>query len=154
MRAWIPNQKRSSFHWIFQEAIISLLPMDIFKRTRFILADGDPQQANEIIGAIESYAVNARRGSCAWHIVHMGWKRNARNESCLPTNPATMRQKFSVMKQIICAWIYSWMCPGYCETEEEYNVSKTLLFAFLQSKVVYNVCDKKRDLVQRIMDFI
>lgn len=45
------------------------------------MADADPQQRNEMMGAIQQYAVNAVIGSCGWHIIAQGWKRRGPSET-------------------------------------------------------------------------
>jgi len=40
------------------------------------MSDGDAQQINEILGALETYMPNAARGTCGWHVVDRGWHSN------------------------------------------------------------------------------
>jgi len=40
------------------------------------MSDGDAQQINEILGALETYMPNAVRGTCGWHVVDRGWHSN------------------------------------------------------------------------------
>ena len=42
-------------------------------------------------------------------------------------------QTFIHFINILKFWLYSWMHPGFCKTEEDYHVSKACLFSFLQS---------------------
>ena len=46
------------------------------------------------------------------------------------------------------------MLPGYCETEEEYQVSKALLIDFVLSKQVLEVCGGDTMIQNRIAQFI
>jgi hypothetical protein len=36
------------------------------------MKDGDPQQGNEILGAMANVFVNAIEGTCGFHVVNMG----------------------------------------------------------------------------------
>ena len=65
---WIPNQQRFSFRWVFQHAIPNLIPAWLCKRVKLIMKDGDPQQRNEIIGALIKIFTNAIEGACGYHI--------------------------------------------------------------------------------------
>ena len=44
LRIWIPNKQRTSFRWVFQHALSSLLPLHARRRVRLIMKDGDLQQ--------------------------------------------------------------------------------------------------------------
>ena len=65
---WIPNEQRISFRWVFQHAIPILIPKCLRERVKFIMKDGDPQQRNEVIYALQSVFPNAIEGGCGWHI--------------------------------------------------------------------------------------
>jgi hypothetical protein len=62
------------------------------------------------------------------------------------------RNKFEVVTKIIKSWLYSWMQPWQCETEKEYNISKSLLFAYMQSLEVVSVMGQQN--ASRIFQFI
>ena len=68
MWIWIPNQQRFSFRWVFQHAIPNLIPEWLRRRVKFIMKDGDPQQRNEIIMAMNKIFPNAKEGGCGFHI--------------------------------------------------------------------------------------
>jgi hypothetical protein len=74
---WIfipPNQHCFSFRWVFQEAIPTLFPKWLCDRVLFFMKDADPQQCNELLGAMVNVFVNAREGTCGFPVVNMGWK--------------------------------------------------------------------------------
>jgi hypothetical protein len=50
--------------------------------------------------------------------------------------------------------IFSWMLPGYCETEEEYQITKALLIEFVLSKQVLEVCGGDTTKQHRIANFL
>ena len=90
------------------------------------MTDGNTQQMSEINGAISKYMPNARLYGCGWHIVHQGWKINGPTFSHFQ-NANLVKKLYKTIK----TWIYSWMRPGYCETKEEYKLSKTLLLIYV-----------------------
>jgi hypothetical protein len=45
LKIWIPNQKRFSFWWVFTFVLTSLIPANIFKRTRLAMVDRDTPSA-------------------------------------------------------------------------------------------------------------
>ena len=75
------------------------------------MKDGDPQQHNEILGAMKTVFVNALEGKCGFHVVNMGWKKHVPPAGISTTN----MKKWSVVVSKIQTWIYSWMRPGYVE---------------------------------------
>ena len=93
------------------------------------MADGDPQQGNKILIAIENYCFNAMKARCSWHIVSQGWKRKAPDETRV--DGQTNRDRFHTLIRLLQFWMFSWIKPGYCENEEEFYVSKKLLLHFI-----------------------
>lgn len=101
--------------------------------TELFMKDGDPQQHNEIKRAMLKYMTNAADAGCGWHIVHQGYKRNCPG----PLSAGKKnKHKWEQVIRHIKAWVYSWMRPGYCESEEEYKISKELLFRYVSSQTV------------------
>lgn len=117
------------------------------------MVDGDPQQRSELSKALSDYMPNAIDGGCGWHIVEQGWKRHAPNMTAV-TEASGKRDKFNLLKKRVKAWCYSWMTPGGVESEEEYSVSKQLLFAFLASPEVLDACEGKQDTVDQVSYFV
>jgi hypothetical protein len=153
LRVWLPDQTRYSFRWVFQHVLIGLLPKEFFLRTRLIMSDGDRQQQQEIEAAIREYMPNARLGSCGWHIVDRGWRRNGPTTNVFQSH----RKKKEVQQalfQVVRRWIYSWMRPGYCETQEEYQVSSTLLHQFIDSPLFRTTVDGRLDIIAHLKQFL
>jgi hypothetical protein len=46
------------------------------------------------------------------------------------------------------------MQPGYCETEDEYHISKALLFHYLSSHEVLRLCGQNESISMEILNFI
>lgn len=88
------------------------------------MKDGDPQQHNEIKRVMASYLKNAADAACGWHIIHQGWKRHCPGIMSVPD-----KEKWRAVGDHIKNWIYSWMRPGYCETEEEFLLHSTNIAA-------------------------
>ena len=65
---WISNQQRSSFRWVFQHAIPTLIPAYHRSRVHLIMKDGDAQQRNEVLGSLKTVFQNASEAGCGWHI--------------------------------------------------------------------------------------
>jgi len=132
LRMWIPNERRFSFRWVFHCAI-KALGLDVwFKYTRLFMKDGDPQQSNEIrrqmVSSVGGYLSNAFDGTCVYHLIEDGWKRKCPLKSSVPFN---CQDDWEKATKKIKTWLYSFMRPGYCECEEEFQLSVTLLFEFL-----------------------
>jgi hypothetical protein len=153
LKIWLPNQKRSSFRWVLKCVLPSLFDADAFRRTRLVMVDGDPQQRSELSKALSDYMPNAIDGGCGWHIVEQGWKRHGPNMTAV-TEASGKRDKFNLLKKRVKAWCYSWMTPGGVESDEEYSVSKQLLFAFLASPEVLDACEGKQDTVDQVSYFV
>ena len=114
---FIPNQQRFSFRWVFQEAIPTLVPKWLRDCVVFFMKDADPQQRNEILSSIKFVFVNATEGTCGFHVVNMGWKKNV--PSCHQILTPSQLKKWSLVKRQIQSRVYSWMNPGNVEDEDE-----------------------------------
>ena len=84
--------------------------------------------------------------------MHQGWKRNGPHETEVDGKAA--RNRFHTLKRLIQHWIYTWMKPGYCETKEEYKISKQLLFYYLRSKKVFQLCGQQSHVVRHLVNFV
>ena len=151
MFIWIPNEQRISFRWVFSHAISQLVPAWLRSRVKFIMKDGDPQQRNELLIALQSVFTNAIEGGCGWHIVEQGWKDKVPGEKFISSRN---RLKWKNVTQHVKRWIYSWMKPGRVEDEDEYKISKFLLIQFICSKPVLDAADGKMDIVMMILRFL
>ncbi len=89
------------------------------------MKDADPQQNDELLLSMNKIFVNATEGTCGFHVVHMGWKKNVPS-CCNLLTPSKMNKWPSVVCQIH-NWIYSWFNPGNVKDDDEYTISKFLL---------------------------
>lgn len=113
------------------------------------MKDGDPQQHNEIKRVMASYLKNAADAACGWHIIHQGWKRHCPGVKSVPN-----KEKWIAVGDHIKNWMYSWMRPGYCESEEEYNVSKELLHRYISSPTVYEASGRNDQHISRVKAWV
>ena len=64
-----------------------------------------------------------------------------------------MRAKYNRFSGILLGWLYSLSRPRYCETLEEYELSKLLLYAFIRSLEVQAILSTKQN-VNTIDDWV
>jgi MULE transposase domain len=152
LRVWLPDQRRYSFRWVFQHVLTGLIPQEFFLRTRLVMSDGDRQQQMEIEAAIRNYMPNARLGSCGWHIVDRGWRRNGPSSNAFQR--IQKKKQVQALYKVVRQWIYSWMRPGYCETEDEYQVSLRLLNKFIDSPRFHTTVDGRLDIIAHVKQFL
>ena len=114
---WIPNEQRISFRWVFQHAIVNLVPKYACDCVRFIMKDGDPQQRNEIIAALATVLRGAKEGACGWHIIRQGWLSHVPGDGAISK---FNRPRWKAVKKKIQNWCYSWVRPGYAGDKDEY----------------------------------
>jgi hypothetical protein len=151
LRVWLPNQKRFAFRWVFKFVLTSLFDRGAFRRTRLVMVDGDPQQRSELSKAILDYMPNAIDGGCGWHIVEQGWKSHGPGKTAVKEKK---RDAYNLFKKRVKEWCYSWMKPGGVESEEEYSVSKQLLFAYLASSEGLEACDGQTYVIEQVSEFV
>jgi hypothetical protein len=152
LRVFLPNQKAYSFRWVFQVVLVALVGKDTLKETELVISDGDSQECQQLDAAIATYLQNAMRGRCGWHVVVKGMARHCPSKNSLDRQFQT---RYEHLLTSIQRWMFSWMLPLYCETEEEYNISKALLFDFISSKqVLHNVCGGDAMIPKRLLIFI
>jgi hypothetical protein len=151
LRVWLPNQKRFAFRWVFKFVLTSIFDPRAFRRTRLVMVDGDPQQRSELSKAIMDYMPNAIDGGCGWHIVEQGWKAHGPGKTAVKEKK---RDAYNLFKKRVKDWCYSWMTPGGAESEDEYSLSKELLFAYLASPEVLDACDGQQYIIDQVSDFV
>jgi hypothetical protein len=149
LRVFLPNERAFVFRWLFRLVLPSLLGTKWTKRIKVIITDGDSQETSQLDIAIALLFPDVLRVRCGWHIVDRGWKRKCPGYQLVDV---CNRNKFEVVTKIIKSWLYSWMQPWQCETEKEYNISKSLLFAYMQSLEVVSVMGQQN--ASRIFQFI
>jgi hypothetical protein len=154
LKVYLPDQKASTFRWVFQVAVPKLLGKKTSERVRYAMTDGDSHEFSELDKAIKKYFVNATRGRCAWHIIDKGWKRYGINERIVaPDRRFVLKQALNT----ILNWLYVFCKAGGCEDEEEYVLSKSLLLAYIHNHVAKAIAvgsDKQVTQVDTILKFL
>jgi hypothetical protein len=51
-------------------------------------------------------------------------------------------------------WLYSWMKPGYVESDDEYRISKTLLIQFICSAPVLAAAGGNVNMILDMLQFL
>ena len=139
LKVWLPNQKKSSFRWVFKFVLTSMIPMECFQRTRLVMVDGDQQQRDQLVAAMLEYMPHAIDGTCGWHLINQGLIKRSVAKGFI--SDPIKQEKYRLFLDHIKAWCYSWMTPFGCEDEEEYFLSKELLFSYINSREGYFACD-------------
>lgn len=154
LKVYLPDQKASTFRWVFQVAVPKLLGRKTYERVRYVMTDGDSHEFMELDKAIKNYFVNAFRGRCGWHIIHKGWKRYGIIENVVDPD---RRQNLKHALNTILNWLFMFCRSGGCEDEEEYVLSKSLLLAFVHNhvaKALVRGSDKQSIQVETILKFL
>ena len=150
-RVWLPDQRRASFRYVFQEALLKILPGHVLRRVTFLICDGDAQQNLELRIAVEKLCPNAELGLCSFHLFNNGWNRHVIGSSNWLKSRNTA---WTTFVRRIHSWMYSWTRPSYCQTEEEYEISKHLLIVCLTSKYALKMAGNNKQLIASAIAFI
>ena len=94
-----------------------------------VITDGDPQEIAAVDAAVGLHLPNTERGRCRWHIVDRGW-------ACHCPRKVNVEFGQTNLIKILQGWMNSWMKRGFCETREEYEISKALFKTYLSSTEV------------------
>jgi hypothetical protein len=95
------------------------------------MKDGDVNQAAELRSAMKEYFPNSIEAGCGYHIVQMGSNRHIPNARTLRKS---CQAKFLREVRKIHNWLYSFMRPGFCQSKQEYELSKYLLLQYVTSE--------------------
>jgi hypothetical protein len=68
-RAFVPNQKRWVFRYLFEYALPKLVGRDALKYVNLICTDGDSNEIQQLEESMVKYLPNAIRIRCGWHLV-------------------------------------------------------------------------------------
>lgn len=128
LRVFLPNQQLWIFRWVFCILLPQLYGNHILQQINVVITDGDAQENSQLDNAIDKFFPHAQRFRCGWHIVNRSWMKRIEGPKSFPSEMQVFYEK---MKDISHSWIYSFMKGTYCETREEYIVSKNLFKRFL-----------------------
>eukprot|EP00977_Amphora_coffeiformis_P022823 scaffold11617_cov92-Amphora_coffeaeformis.AAC.1 len=113
-------------------------------RVKAVMTDGDSHEMEELDLAIDRYMPQCRRIRCGWHIVFKGFRRRVTLENMIPTR---FKRQYALFARAIRNWCYTFMRPGYCETQHELTVSKCMLLSYLHSSHVRRFLDGHKHLI-------
>jgi hypothetical protein len=149
-RVWLPDQRRVSFRYVFQEALPKILPKHVLSRVCFLICDGDAQQNLELRIAAKHLCPNATIGGCSFHMFHNGWNRHV----CIVNWKNSRKPAWTAFVRRIHSWMYSWTRPSYCQTQEEYELSKHLFMECLTSKHALKMAGNNEFTISSAIAFI
>jgi hypothetical protein len=152
LKVWLPNQKKSSFRWVFKFVLTSMIPLECFKRTRLVMVDGDQQQRDQLVAAMLEFMPNAIDATCAWHLINQGLIKRSLSKGFI--SDPFKQEKYCLFLEHIKSWCYSWITPFGCEDEEEYVLSKELLFSYINSPEGLIACDGSSHAQRALDDWI
>ena len=125
-RVFMPNETSAFYRWVFLKCLPCILGSDNLKRIRLAITDGDAQEFEAVEESCLQYLTNAVRGRCMYHIVQKTFERAISNHVCRNGTGNV------VLKQIK-SWIYTWGDGSSCVSDEQFQLSKSLLLQHLQS---------------------
>lgn len=133
LRLFIPNESKWMFRYVLMVAIPNLLGKDICKKVRSIITDGDPQLCEIVDYAIQNLYTNAKRRRCTWHVIDRLCEQKYRTRFTIKNGVS--KHFLTVFLRLLQRWLYTWYRPGGgVHSNEDYQVSKALLFAMINSK--------------------
>ncbi len=119
LRVFLPNKSAGCFRWIFSCVLPKLIGNEILQNIRLAVTDGDSQETSQLDAAIRSHFPRVVRVRCGWHLVEKGWQTYCPGERSVSS---AKKADFKALIQPVKSWLYSWMRPGFCETEDEYHI--------------------------------
>jgi hypothetical protein len=131
-RALLPNERAWTFQWIFQDVLPNMLGEEYLREINVIITDGDSQETTQLDIAIASFFPNVMRLRCGWHIIDRGWNAHGPKSTAATKDK---RDEWTIVLRVLQTWMYSWMRPECCESQEELDISKALFEAYVQKEV-------------------
>ena len=135
LRAYFPNEQAWAFRWIFSTIFPKCFPSTTLRRIVFVCSDGDSQEFSQIDAAIRKFFPWVTRVRCGWHLFDRGWNKHG------PKMGSHWKKQAAYFKEVtsnVYQWMFSW-ARNDCLTEEQYCVSKYLLWKYINSTKVLQV---------------
>ena len=125
VRIFLPSKQLWLFDWIFRDCLPILLGLDIIKRDKLCITDGDPQ----MYGALRAQQMNkvvwqGEHALCEWHLLVVRWHENVIKH--IPED-----DKSQWFAKTLYKWIQSWF--WYIDTVEEFEESLTQFRKWLEA---------------------
>jgi hypothetical protein len=126
-----------------------LLGSDWVRRVQVVFTDGDSEEITMLKLTIESFVSMYRQSNqdnlglcthyathkrCMYHVIYKSFDAYGPKKIKATGTKARSSdawRKFDELIDNIRSWMYSWACPGGCETEEEWFISYKLLCIYL-----------------------
>jgi MULE transposase domain/SWIM zinc finger len=134
-RALIPNECAWMFQWLFGNVMPNLIGIDVLRRVRIVLTDGDSQETSQLDVAMSRLMPEAFRARCIWHVVDRGMRKKYPNYMSAELKRQKEKKTFKAVKKTIREWLWLWS-QDICETEEEFKLSKALFDVYMNSDKV------------------
>ena len=129
-RAYLPSRARFVYHWLWNEAIPTLLPQHGRNRMQLVVMDNDEREHGTFHAAIPKHYRDAKRRVCGFHLITQALL-SAKNAI---GSPATDSSEAAEMVKWFTSWLYSWLIDGLIQSEDEFVISKRDVFAWLDSE--------------------
>jgi hypothetical protein len=80
-----------------------------------------------------------------------GWKRRV---PCCKSVCDEVRGEFKMVEHCSKSWLYSFTKPGCVEDEDEFELSKKLLFSYLKSPIVAKAFGHNEHIIRTVSGFV
>jgi hypothetical protein len=146
LRAFMPSECQWVFEWLYTKAMPILLGRESLKKTKLSLTDGDKNEYGPLKRQIVAGTfASSQHGLCGFHLIDRSMVSNPFGKPA-----ASKEEAFLVIKRHIKKWTISWMST--VESKDEFETSKSLLFAWLDTWEVMNVTGK--DIARNIQEWL
>ena len=150
LRAFLPSEQAWAFQWLFNSVFPQLLGKKALSDVKIMITDGDAQETSQLDYAIKKHFPKVYRQRCSWHIIDRSWKKKlnaslplgGKKSSKQPDHllyTPILEEPLTITNQIartLYRWMFSWSQAGFCNTEDEYVMSKMLFLKYLQSPMI------------------
>ena len=166
LRAFLPSEQAWAFQWLFSSVFPLILGEELLRRVEMIITDGDAQATSQLDLAINRYFPYCHRQRCTWHVVDRGCMSQLKflhfggygRRTRYPDQKYTPRPKpkplnlHNKVARYIYRWMFSWAWSGYCETIDEYNMSKALFVRYITRPAIMAILGGQ-ECTDKILEF-
>jgi hypothetical protein len=157
LRALLPSEQSWSYRWLFSEAFSILLGSDWVYNSNLAITDGDSQEITQFnycrneaskTNTLRRNVVQLRR--CSVHIISKSLEKYGPMISRTAVGTRRSGPLYEAYKHImetVKNWMFSWCDPHKCETETEFQVSKSLLMKYILSDHVSTALGNEKNVL-------
>ncbi|EEC42816.1 predicted protein [Phaeodactylum tricornutum CCAP 1055/1] len=80
--AFLPQQARWAFQWVWTQCIPQLLPKEGLRRMKLTITDGDQKEYGPFVDAIPTFYPFCQHRLCHWHLLYRGDLRKIQIGKC------------------------------------------------------------------------